>query len=114
MLVSPSDHVIKDVEWFKSTVEAAIPTAEEGQIITFGIRADRAETGYGWLELSSKMSDGFAAVTQPLSSFVEKPKPEAAEALLKGRHALMECRSLSLLNIKYFDVVRAVCASNAC
>ena len=84
MLVSPSDHVIKDVERFKSTVEAAIPTAEEGQIITFGIRPDRAETGYGWLELSSKMSDGFAAVTQPLSSFVEKPEPEAAEALLKG------------------------------
>ena len=84
MLVSPSDHVITDVERFRATVEAAIPTADEGQIVTFGIRPDRAETGYGWLELSSKLSDDFAAVAQPLSSFVEKPEAEAAEALLRG------------------------------
>ena len=84
MLVSPSDHVITDVERFRETVEAAIPTADEGQIVTFGIRPDRAETGYGWLELSSKLSDDFTAVAQPLSSFVEKPEAEAAEALLSG------------------------------
>ena len=84
MLVSPSDHVITDVEKFRETVEAAIPTADEGQIVTFGIRPDRAETGYGWLELLSKPSDDFATVAQPLSSFVEKPEAEAAEALLRG------------------------------
>ena len=87
MLVSPSDHVITDVERFRKTVEAAIPTADEGQIVTFGIRPDRAETGYGWLELLSKPSDDFATVAQPLSSFVEKPEEEAAEALLRsGMH----------------------------
>jgi len=84
MLVSPSDHVITDFERFRTTVEAAIPTADEGQIVTFGIRPDRAETGYGWLELSSKLPDDFAAVAQPLFSFVEKPEAEAADALLKG------------------------------
>jgi mannose-1-phosphate guanylyltransferase/mannose-6-phosphate isomerase len=84
MLVSPSDHVITDLKRFRTTVEAAIPTANEGQIVTFGIRPDRAETGYGWLELSSKMSDNFATVAQPLSSFVEKPEVEAADALLRG------------------------------
>jgi len=87
MLVSPSDHVITDLESFRATVEAAIPTANDGQIVTFGIRPARAETGYGWLELSSKLSDNFAAVAQPLSSFVEKPDEEAAEALLRdGMH----------------------------
>ena len=84
MLVSPSDHVITDVVRFRKTVEAAIPTADEGQIVTFGIRPDRAETGYGWLELLSKPSDDFAMLAQPLSSFVEKPEAEAAEALLSG------------------------------
>ena len=84
MLVSPSDHVITDAERFRATVEAAIPTAKEGQLVTFGILPDRAETGYGWLGLSSKLSDNFAPVAQPLSSFVEKPQAEAAEALLKG------------------------------
>ncbi len=84
MLVSPSDHVITDAKRFRATVEAAIPTANEGQIVTFGILPDRAETGYGWLGLTSKVSDNFAAVAQPLSSFVEKPQADAAEALLKG------------------------------
>ena len=84
MLVSPSDHVITDLERFRETVEAAIPTANEGQIVTFGIRPDRAETGYGWLELPSKLSDNFEAVAQPLSSFVEKPEAETAGALLQG------------------------------
>ena len=84
MLVSPSDHVITDLERFRATVRAAIPTANEGQIVTFGIRPNRAETGYGWLELPSKLSDSFAAVAQPLSSFVEKPEAGAADALLRG------------------------------
>ena len=84
MLVTPSDHVIPDAEGFRTTVEAAVPTANQGQIVTFGIRPDRAETGYGWLELKTKPSDDFAPIAQPLASFVEKPKADSAEALLKG------------------------------
>jgi mannose-1-phosphate guanylyltransferase / mannose-6-phosphate isomerase len=84
MLVAPSDHVIPDAEGFKATVEAAVLTALKGQIVTFGIRPDRAETGYGWLELTSNPSDDFSPVAQPLKSFVEKPNTEDAEALLTG------------------------------
>ncbi|MDP4062058.1 Alginate biosynthesis protein AlgA [Rhodobacteraceae bacterium LE17] len=84
MLVTPSDHVIPDAESFRKTVEAAVPTALAGQIVTFGIRPDRAETGYGWLELTMEASEGSAPVPQPLRSFVEKPDSEAAEALLAG------------------------------
>ena len=84
MLVSPSDHVIPDSDGFRTTVTTAVPTALSGQIVTFGIRPDRAETGYGWLELSSKPSEDFAPVTQTLLSFVEKPTCEAAASLLKG------------------------------
>ena len=87
MLVAPSDHVIPDADGFRATVQAAAPAALDGQIVTFGIRPDRAETGYGWLELTSKPSDDFAPVAQRLSSFVEKPNAEAAEALLEsGMH----------------------------
>jgi mannose-1-phosphate guanylyltransferase/mannose-6-phosphate isomerase len=84
MLVAPSDHVIPDAEQFRSTVEAAAQTALDGQIVTFGIRPDRAETGYGWLELTAKTSGDFAPVAQPPKSFVEKPDAETAEALLSG------------------------------
>jgi mannose-1-phosphate guanylyltransferase/mannose-6-phosphate isomerase len=84
MLVAPSDHVIPDADGFRSTVQAAAPAALDGQIVTFGIRPDRAETGYGWLELTSKPAADFSPVAQPLSSFVEKPNAEAAEVLLKS------------------------------
>ena len=84
MLVAPSDHVIPDAEQFRSTVEAAAPTARDGQIVTCGIRPDRAETGYGWLELTAPPASDFAPATQPLKSFVEKPDAETAEALLSG------------------------------
>ena len=49
MLVAPSDHVIPDAQAFRDAVQAAVPAARAGQLVTFGIRPDRAETGYGWL-----------------------------------------------------------------
>ncbi|MDA9214554.1 mannose-1-phosphate guanylyltransferase/mannose-6-phosphate isomerase [Planktomarina temperata] len=84
MLIAPSDHIIPDADRFRTSVQAATPAAIDGQIVTFGIRPDRAETGYGWLELTSKPSDDFAPVSQPLASFVEKPNAETANALLEG------------------------------
>lgn len=84
ILVAPSDHVIPDSELFRSTIEAAAQIARDGQIVTFGVRPNRAETGYGWLELTVQPSSNFAPNPQPLSSFVEKPGAERAEALLNG------------------------------
>ena len=83
MLVAPSDHVIPDAARFRAAVQAAAPTAETGQLVTFGIRPDRPETGYGWLELTSPTPD-FAPMPQPLRSFVEKPDLAKAEELLVG------------------------------
>jgi len=87
MLVAPSDHVIPDPERFRRAVQAAVPAAREGRIVTFGIRPDRPETGYGWLELAEAPGAGFAPVPQLLERFVEKPDAEAARAMLDGgRH----------------------------
>ena len=63
MLVAPSDHVIPDVEQFRSAIEAATQTALKGQIVTFGIRPDRAETGYGWLELTFPPTSDFRSLS---------------------------------------------------
>ena len=87
MLVAPSDHVIADAAGFRAAVQAAVPAAEKGDLVTFGIRPDRAETGYGWLELSRAPEEGFAPVPQPLRRFVEKPDAATAAAMLAdGRH----------------------------
>ncbi len=87
MIVAPSDHVIPQDAQFRAAVLAAVPTAQGGQIVTFGIKPDRAETGYGWLELSQPTAD-FAPIAQPLRRFVEKPDMARAQAMLAdGRHA---------------------------
>ncbi len=87
MLVAPSDHVIPDPARFREAAQAAAPAAQEGRIVTFGIRPDRAETGYGWLELTDAPGKDFAPVPQPLKRFVEKPDTASAQAMLEGgRH----------------------------
>ncbi|AHM03751.1 Mannose-1-phosphate guanylyltransferase (GDP) [Roseibacterium elongatum DSM 19469] len=83
MLVAPSDHVIPDADAFRDTVAAAVAAARSGRIVTFGIRPDRAETGYGWLEPVAE-PDGL----QPLKAFVEKPDAATAQAMLDGRKHL--------------------------
>ncbi|MDB2407833.1 mannose-1-phosphate guanylyltransferase/mannose-6-phosphate isomerase [Jannaschia sp.] len=82
MLVAPSDHVMGDDAGFRAAVRTALPAALDGRIVTFGIRPDRPETGYGWLELAQP---GDALV--PLKGFVEKPAlPEAERMLAEGRY----------------------------
>ena len=81
MLVAPSDHVVPDAEAFRTAVEAGAEAARAGRLVTFGIRPDRAETGYGYLELAENPGD-FAARPIPLERFVEKPDAARAEEML--------------------------------
>lgn len=83
ILLAPSDHAIPDNDAFRAAVEAAVPRAEEGRIVTFGIAPTRPETGYGYLELDAA-ADPRADTPQPLSRFVEKPDAERAQAMLDG------------------------------
>lgn len=77
MLVAPSDHVIPDVEAFCQAVTAGLAEVAKGRIVTFGITPDRAETGYGYLQLSTRPDGSGQAIA--LNRFVEKP--DAARAL---------------------------------
>lgn len=87
MLVTPSDHVIPDATEFRRAVEAALPRAQAGDLITFGITPLRAETGYGWLELPQG-ADATASLPQSLVRFVEKPDLGRAQAMLAAGNFL--------------------------
>ncbi|MCA3560127.1 MAG: mannose-1-phosphate guanylyltransferase/mannose-6-phosphate isomerase [Aestuariivirga sp.] len=87
MLVAPSDHAIPETPRFRAAVMAALPAAEAGTIVTFGIRPDRPETGYGYLRLAPG-GDASASAPQPLASFVEKPDATAAAAMLASGDCL--------------------------
>ena len=86
MLVAPSDHVVPDAAAFRAAVEAGAEAARAGRLVTFGIRPDRAETGYGYLELAEDPGD-FTARPLALKRFVEKPDAAgAAEMLAAGTY----------------------------
>jgi mannose-1-phosphate guanylyltransferase/mannose-1-phosphate guanylyltransferase/mannose-6-phosphate isomerase len=74
LLVMPSDHIIADGEAFRAAVEAAVPLAEDGWLVTFGIRPERAETGYGYIRAGDALAGGYRA-----AGFVEKPPRALAE-----------------------------------
>ncbi len=81
MLVAPSDHLIADAAAFRAAVETGAETARAGTPVTFGVAPDRAETGYGYLELAEPAR---GAGPQPLQSFREKPDRARAEEMVES------------------------------
>lgn len=86
LLIAPSDHLIPDEAAFRASIDAAIPAALAGQLVTFGIAPDHAETGYGYLELAT--SCGTDAAPVALQSFVEKPALAQAQNMLRAGNYL--------------------------
>jgi len=75
LLVMPADHLIEDEAAFRAAVEAATGLAHEGWLVTFGIRPEYAETGYGYILRGDALGDGGFRVER----FVEKPDKATAE-----------------------------------
>lgn len=79
LLVLAADHVIQDEAAFTKTVMDAIPLAESGKLVTFGIVANEANTGYGYIKKGEFQDPGFA-----VEAFVEKPSIEVAKEYLES------------------------------
>lgn len=79
VLIVPSDHLINDIERFNETVKQAIILAERGYIVTFGIRPNYPETGYGYIKTEQPLSCGYK-----VEQFVEKPDLKTAEEYIKS------------------------------
>lgn len=88
MLIAPSDHVIEDSAAFLRCVEAGVAAANDGALVTFGIRPTRPETGYGYLELGASPDFEAVPVAFALKNFVEKPELPAAEQMLASGNYL--------------------------
>jgi len=78
LLVLPADHLIGDTEAFVAVVKQAMPLAEQGWLVTFGIRPDRPETGFGYIRRAEAIGNEGYRVEQ----FVEKPDLTTAESYL--------------------------------
>ena len=80
MCVFPADHVIGNLASFHERLQAAIRLAEAGYVVTFGIKPNYPETGYGYIEGGADVSDSALRVKR----FVEKPDRKTAEKYIKA------------------------------
>lgn len=79
--IFPSDQVIADEAAFRSIVERGVALASAGDnIVVLGIKPDRVETGYGYIESGGALADGVTRVRR----FTEKPNRERAEEFLEA------------------------------
>ncbi len=76
LLVLPADHLIREGDAFARAVDQAVALAQDGRLVTFGVRPDAPETRYGYLEVAGSR----------VLRFIEKPPAEQAlEFVRSGR-----------------------------
>jgi len=78
LMLVPADHHVKKPEAFRAAIERAVPAANEGYLVTFGIAPDGPETGYGYIAQGASINEG----TFKVDAFREKPDVETARKYL--------------------------------
>lgn len=74
LLVLPSDHLIKDMNIYDNCVKQAIEMAQNNKLVTFGIKPEYPETGFGYIE-----AEGTSVL-----SFKEKPDEQTAKQYIES------------------------------
>ena len=79
LFVLSSDHIIQDENIFHQSIEVAKLLAKENKLVTFGAKAEKADTGYGYIEVdNSNYKDSFN-----IKSFIEKPNLKNANKYIE-------------------------------
>ena len=79
LLVLAADHVINNTPAFQQAIEQALPLANDGQLVTFGIVPSSPETGYGYIKRGKQSGSAYQ-----VDSFIEKPDLSTAEFYLQS------------------------------
>ena len=77
ILVVPSDHKIKNTKAFQASVKEGEELANKGYLVTFGVKPEYAETGFGYIQVDKQLKNGYE-----VKKFVEKPDSNAATKYL--------------------------------
>lgn len=81
LLVLPSDHYIGDSEALAAAVASGVTLAEAGYLVTFGIKPERAESGYGYIKCGEPIADGGPGFS--IARFIEKPDSTTAREYVR-------------------------------
>lgn len=82
IMVAPSDHLILKQNTFNECVLKAFDFIEKNDaIVTFGVKPNRPETGYGYIQEGTQVDEFFSKV----KTFTEKPTKELANVFLESK-----------------------------
>ncbi len=81
IMVAPSDHLILNTDAFRDSVLRAFDFVKyRDALLTFGVKPNRPETGYGYIQLGDRIDANFSRV----KTFTEKPDTELAKVFLES------------------------------
>ena len=80
LLVLSADHLIDDIKEFHNSIKIAKIIAEKGKMVALGVKPNKAEIGYGYIEVSNSEPNKYYNII----SFTEKPNLEVAEKYLNS------------------------------
>lgn len=81
LLCCPADHVIANPSALIDVVTIALPAAQNGALVIFGIEPDRPDTGFGYIRQGQPYGDGSKELFA-VNEFIEKPDMKHAEEML--------------------------------
>ncbi len=76
MLILPADHLIQNEEALQEAVAEACILADQGYLVTFGIKPTKPETGYGYIKIGNEIKKKYSFEVE---HFVEKPDRTRAQ-----------------------------------
>lgn len=81
IVVAPTDHLILKEDAFQEAIRKGLDFASENdKLVTLGIKPNRPETGYGYIQIDEEREGDFYKV----KTFIEKPEKEFAEIFIKS------------------------------
>jgi mannose-1-phosphate guanylyltransferase len=84
IVVTPSDHLITDEPSFIKSIGSALEfTKKKNALVTLGIRPDRPDTGYGYIQFKEDGSTEMLHI-RPVKTFTEKPNEEMAKFFIRS------------------------------
>ena len=81
IIVAPADHLIlKEDEFIEAITKGLRFVNESPQLLTLGIKPNRPETGYGYIQIADEKQGDFYKV----KTFIEKPQVEFAQVFVES------------------------------
>lgn len=97
LLVTPSDHIITNEAAYQDALRQAVLLARADNLVTFGIRPSKPETGYGYIEFQGT----------EVMSFREKPDLSTAEVFIASGQFLWNSGMFCFKAGVYLDELKA-------